>query len=277
MDYQPRTIALVAELLHPPVGNDPRPIQRLHNELFEAGQPAYAGFQVTPLGPVLSNPMSLPGAVSQVAFMPDRVQFREERSSLTYETFAERVRAVAQRSAELRQVPLFVAQTVVIRSLVNPRTATDTRAFLRDKMFGIGDALGVLGHPADLVGLRLALGPAPRGPQADSADGDGDAATTAGASFSLRIESWQEDPRSLFIELAGTFGPVPLAFGGPQADPDGSAYGGPAHRGAAAAIEANVLGTYRYLERSVLPFLARFDRRSEPRPDPRNPEERSDG
>ena len=105
MDYQPRTIALFAELLHPPVGNDPRPVQRLHNELFEGGQPAYAGFQVTPLGPVLSNPMPLAGAVSQVAFLPDRVQFREERSSLTHETFAERVRAVAGRSAVLRRQP----------------------------------------------------------------------------------------------------------------------------------------------------------------------------
>lgn len=247
MDYQPRTIALVAELLHPPIGNDPRPVQRLHNELFATGQPAYAGFQVTPLGPVLSNPTALPGAVSQVSFLPDRVQFREERSSLTHETFAERVRDVAGRSAALRQVPLFVAQTVMIRSLVNPRFASDTRAFLRDRMLGIGEAAAALGHPAELVGLRLALGPA--------AAPDPGAPPELAGSFSLRIESWQQDARSLFIELAGTFGPVgltPAPLGGdvtPTRD--------------WAPLEDNVLATYRYLEERVLPFIGRFDRRSE--------------
>lgn len=260
MDYQPRTIALVAELLHPPIGNDPRPVQRLHNELFEGGQPAYAGFQVTQLGPVLSNPMALPGAVSQVAFLPDRIQFREERSSLTYETFAERVRNVAGRSAALRQVPLFVAQTVVIRSLVNPRTASDTRAFLRDRMLGVGDAVGLLEHPVELVGLRLALGAARPSAGEGLASPEYGAEPTAGraASYSLRIESWQQDARSLFIELAGTFGPVGQAPGpmGPGAGSDGDAVG-------FEALEANVLTTYHYLEQHVLPFIGRFDRRVE--------------
>jgi hypothetical protein len=252
MDYQPRTVALVVELLHPPVGNDPRPVQKLHNEMFSGGHPAYAGFQVTQVGPVLSNPMALPGAVSQVAFLPDRVQFREERSSLTHEAFAERVRAVAGRSAELRQVPLFVAQTVVIHSLVNPRSSADTRLFLRDRMLGIGDALGLLGHPTDLIGLRVGLRPA-----APPATNGGTAAEDS-ASFALRIESWQQDPRSLFIELAGNFGPIAYLLGGaPQEFP-------PAPTGAA-ALEENILATYRYLERNVLPFIARFDRRGEER------------
>lgn len=248
MDYQPRTIALVVELLHPPVGNDPRQVQRLHNELFEAGQPAYAGFQVTPLGPVLSNPTNNPGSVSQVAFLPDRVQFREERGGMTHETFAERVRTIAGRAAELRNMPLFAAQTVVIRSLINPRTASDTRVFLRDRMLGLGDAAGVFGRPTELVGLRLALGneaPALYGGEASGtgpADGQGN--------YGIRIESWQQDARSIFIEVAGTFGPTA---------PGPGVAGGEGY----AALEENVLSTYAFLEDRVLPFVARFDRRAE--------------
>jgi len=250
MDYQPRTINLVVELLHPPVGNDPRPVQRLHNELFAEPAPAYAGFHVTQLGPVLSNPMALPGAVSQVAFLPDRGQFREERSGLTHEDFAERVRRVAGRSAELRHVPLFVGQTVVIHSLVNPRTSQDTRVFLRDRVLGLGEAVEPLGHPLDLVGLRLNMRPnaAPLGDEGGRAEDR--------ASFALRIESWAQDARSLFIELAGNFGPIAVAD---------AAQGPPQALSGPTALEGNVLATYRYLERNVLPFLARFDRRADDR------------
>jgi len=246
MDYEPHTIALVAELLHPPIANDPRPVQRLHNEMFEGGQPAYAGFQVTQLGPVLSNPVVTPGAVSQVAFLVDRVQFREERSNLTHEVFAERVRAIVARSAELRQVPVYMAQTVVVRSLVNPRTSNDTRVFLRDRMLGLTAACEGLGQPIELVGLRLGLGP---GEPSTPLSGP----PVPSPSYALRIESWQQDPRSLFLELAGNFGAVGLGQG--QVEP----YLAPAF----APVEENILATYRYMEERVLPFIRRFDRRQD--------------
>src|SRR5258705_11180658 len=83
MLYNPRTIALVCELYHPPMSPDPAPIQRVHNQMFQSGDPAYSCFAVTPMGAVLSNPVAQPGASSQAAFLADRFQFREELSSLT--------------------------------------------------------------------------------------------------------------------------------------------------------------------------------------------------
>lgn len=226
MTYPTRTIALLCELLHPPVPPDPRPIQRLHNEMFEGGQPAYAGFQVSALGPVLSNPVATPGGVSQVAFLADRFQFREERGSLTHETFAAQVREIAERAAPLRGVPVYSGQQIVLRSLVNPRTTTDTRTFLRRRVFGFGDELDALGRSAQLVGLRLGFGP----------DSDEENA------FGLRIESYNPDPRSLYIEVQGSFGPAVASQG-------------------LEAVETNVLRTYGFLTEKVLPFLASFDRR----------------
>src|SRR5690349_3713883 len=79
--YTPRTIALVCELVHPAMTPDPLPIQRVHNQLYQTGDPPYQSFAVTGAGAVLSNPVSTPGASSLAAFLPDRFQFREELSS----------------------------------------------------------------------------------------------------------------------------------------------------------------------------------------------------
>lgn len=194
--------------------------------MFEGGQPAYAGFQVSPIGPVLSNPMATPGAVSQVAFLADRIQFREEKGTLTHEAFAARVREIAERAAPLRNISTLAAQQVVLQSLVNPRTQSDTREFLKDRVFGFGDELQALGRSSQLVGLRLGFGP-------ESGDD---------SAFGLRIESYSADPRSLYIEVQGTFGPATPANG-------------------LEALERNVVKTYDFLAGRVLPFISSFDRR----------------
>ena len=48
--YNPRTIALICELGHPPLNPDPAPVQRVHNEMFQSGDPPYSSFSVTPQG-----------------------------------------------------------------------------------------------------------------------------------------------------------------------------------------------------------------------------------
>ena len=228
MAYQPRTIALLAELFHPPLSPDPRPIQRLHNAMFEDGEPAYSSFAVTPGGPVLSNPVAIPGASSQVAFMNDRIQFREEMGSMTSETFSARILDVAQRAAPLRGVQVFTGQQVTLRSLINPRNFKDTRAFLKQGMFRFDEQTEALGREPQLFGLRLVFPPQGDDPNA----------------FALRIESYNSDPRSLFLEIQGTFGPTLVARG---LEP----------------LEERVSETYRFLIDRALPFVARFDARQE--------------
>lgn len=225
MDYEPRTIAFLSELTHLPQAPDARPIQRLHNRLFESSSPTYATFAVTPLGPVLANPVTRPGAVSQVSFLADRLQFREELGELTAETFGDRVQAIAEETVALREIPLFTGQQVVLRSLVSPRHWPDTRVFLREATFGFGDELAAFGREPALLGLRLAFPPTP----------------TSRAAFQLRMESYQRDPRSLFLEVQATFPPIP--------------------REGLAALAANVRDTYAFLTDRVLPFVARFDAR----------------
>ena len=229
MDYQPRTIALLSELYHPAQPPDPRPVQKLHNQMFEDGTPpVYTSFAVTPVGPVLSNPATRPGAASQVAFLQDRFQFREELGSLTAESFGQRVREVSERVIPHRKVEVFTGQQVTLRSLINPRNFKDARAFLKEGMFGFARQTEALGREPQLYGLRLVFPPEDEGSHA----------------YAVRIESYSNDPRSLFLELQATFGPLLVSRGLEE-------------------LESRVVEAYEFLTTRVLAFVARFDARQE--------------
>jgi len=222
--YAPRTIAFLSELFHPPGPTDAAAIQRVHNELFETGAPLYKSYSVTPQGAVLSNPVAGPGAVSTVAFLPDRFQFREELSGLTVEDFAARVTELAGRVVRRTQAQVFTAQTVTIRTLVNPRHFDDSREFMRQGLFGFDDETAVFERDPSLLGIRLVFTPEPETPN----------------QHALRIESFASDKRSLFVENQAGFAPILVARG---LDP----------------IAANIQATYDFIVERALGFASRFD------------------
>ncbi|MDZ4774690.1 MAG: hypothetical protein SGI72_16320 [Planctomycetota bacterium] len=224
MLYTPRTIALLAELYHPPMMPDPAPIQRVHNQLYRDGDPPYSSFQVTNGGAVLSNPVQSPGASSLAAFLPDRFQFREELSSLTHDDFAARVRKVSAQVSAARRVPLFTSMHVTLRTLVNPRSYKDSRAYLKHGMFGFDDEMEAFGREPALLGIRLVFPAAEGHPE----------------SHSLRIESFSSDARSLFIEIVSSFGPIVPNNG-------------------LAEVEANILTSYRFITEQTMRFIGGFD------------------
>lgn len=227
--YTPRTIAFLCELFHPPLEPDPAPIQRVHDRMFRSGEPAYSSFAVTPAGAILSNPATRPGAASQVSFLADRIQFREELSPLTYDEFAARVRRITEEVASLQNIQIFTTQQVTVRTLVNPRNYRDSRAYLKQGMFGFGSEVDAFEREPQMYGIRLVFPPPPQQV--------GDAPPSA---FSLRIESFHNDPRSLYIENQGSFSPLMVARG-------------------LEAVEQNVLATYRFITERALQFIRCFD------------------
>lgn len=226
MHYEPRTIALQTEVVHPPQAPDARAVQAIHNEMFSSPQPAWASFQVgAEGGPVLSNPATHPGHVSQAVFLPDRLAVREEQSAATLDEFAERCADLAGRYAKARGLGVFLAQVVTQRALVNVHHHTDTRRFLAEDVLHIAGDLTTFSRPAATVGLRLAF---------TSASADQPA-------VGVRVESYNADPRSLFLEVQATYGPAVAP-------------------GAVDAVRQRILQTGEILEREVLPFVARHDR-----------------
>ncbi|MDP6761257.1 MAG: hypothetical protein QF903_10110 [Planctomycetota bacterium] len=222
--YTPRTIAFLCDLLHAQRTPDNQAVQQLHNELFGQGNPPYSSFAVTPMGPLLTNPAGRPGVVSQVVFLPDRIQFREEQGGLTCESFAERVRTIASMATERCGIERILAQQVTVRSLVNPRHYPDSIEFMRSGMLGVAEQLESFGRDPRILGLRLVFPPEEESPTANA----------------LRIESFHQDPRSLYVENQGTFRAL---------DPDGDLR----------AVEENVTETYRFLVDRALRFVGAFD------------------
>ena len=190
MSYDPRTIAFLAEVLFPPVKLAPKVVQGIHNSLFQKPELSYQNFQVAQDGIHLTNLPGAPGAVSSVTFLPDRLVVREELRATTLEDFATRLVNVAGISLKQLEIPVSVAQQFVVRSLVTPRHVKDSRNLLSQRLIaGSTDTWRKLDRPLDSIGLRLTF------PQ------HGENREL----FNVRIESWNQDTRSLWIENVGSF------------------------------------------------------------------------
>lgn len=224
MPVAPRTIGFHSEVLHPPQTPDPAPVQRIHDEMFRSGDPAYRNFAVTHEGCVLSNPVARAGSTSQAAFLADRVRFSEEHTGLTVDDFGRRVRGIVEQVVQGRSIPILVAQVVTVRTLVTPRSPSQGLEFMREGLLRLGPELDDFGRPAAGLGVRLTFTPRPDESNA----------------FALRIESLPNDPRSLWIECQGTFPAIQVAHG-------------------LDAVERNVEATYTFATSRAVAFLERFD------------------
>jgi len=226
MSYDPRTIAYMAEIIYPPMQLAAEKVQDIHNALYRRSEISYQNFQVAPDGIHLTNVPEQPGSVSSVSFAPDRMVMREELRATTLEDFATRLVNVASQSFQTLGIGASLAQQFVVRSLVTPRTTTDTREFLAQRVLSAPEsAWAAFGRPMQSVGLALTF------PQTG----------TDNEMFRLRIETWNQDTRSLWIENVGSFTqPVPA-----DRIPD---------------LSNLLFSTYKFATGPVLEFISQFDK-----------------
>lgn len=225
MSYDPRTIAFMAEILYQPVQLATDVLQGIHNRLFQQPELSYQNFQVAPDGVHLTNLPTAPGANSSVTFLPDRLVVREELRGTTPEDFATRMVNVAGISLQEIGIPASVGQQFIIRSLVTPRHVKDSREFLSQRMLaGSPDAWQQLGRPIDSLGLRFTF------PQHEGNH----------ELYNVRIETWNQDPRSIWIENVGTF-TSPISV---DAVPE---------------LSTLMTSTYRFLTGPVCDFIQEYD------------------
>ncbi|MFT7668883.1 MAG: hypothetical protein ACI8X5_001583 [Planctomycetota bacterium] len=226
--YPTRTIAYICELFHAPLPIATDSVQRIHNRYFEEGSPPYSSFAVTPAGPVLSNPGLRPGVISQVVFLPDRIQFREELGAMTAEDFGARVHKIADDSAQERSLEGYAGQRITIRTLVNPRKFDQSIDYMRDGLLGFGDMIDVFEATPQIYGLRMEF---PAGPESRTTN-------------SLRIENYFQDKRTLYMENQSASGPVRVMDQLSQ-------------------LEENVASAYDFLVQKASSFVQAFDLRLE--------------
>lgn len=225
MSYDPRTIAFSAEILYPPQQVRADLVQSVHNSLYRQPAIGYQNFQVAPDGIHLTNLPQAPGQVSAATFSWDRLVLREELRGTTVEDFATRVVNVANAALPTLGITTSLAQQFVVRSLIQPRHFRDGREFLSRRLIAPGaDAWQQFGRPLQSLGVRLVLPPA----------------AGSRGTFHLRVESWPQDPRSVWIENTGSFA-------------------GPIGVGDAPQLAELLYETYRYLTGPVGEFLASLD------------------
>jgi hypothetical protein len=225
MSYDPRTIAFAAEILYPPQQLRADLVQGVHNTLWRQPAIGYQNFQVAPDGIHLTNLAQVPGQVSSLTFAWDRLVLREELRGTSVEDFATRVVNVTTIAFQALGVTTSLVQQFVVRSLVAPRHYRDGREFLSRRLIAPGtDAWQGFERPLQSLGVRLVF--PPHG--------------TAHETFHVRVESWPQDQRSIWIENTGSFAGAIAAADAPRL--------------------ANLLdATYRFMTGPVCNFLASLD------------------
>lgn len=230
MDYPLRSIAYVAELIHPPRQHAAQDLQRMHAAIFADPKCPYQNFNLLPGGAAIYNPPTQANMVSSLTILQDRVQVREELSGISREDFQERVERIATHSFAMLGIQQFAMQSFVVRSLVNARNFYDSREFISRSLLNMEeDDFVCLQRAPQIVGLRFVF------PQTNETRG----------MFNIRIESYAAEPRSLFIENVGIFRSLITDANINE-------------------LTSNFFSTYDYLDGNVVDFIAQFDTREEP-------------
>ncbi|MAE78028.1 MAG: hypothetical protein CMJ85_14285 [Planctomycetes bacterium] len=223
--YDPRTIALLSEIIHPPLELEPKRAQSIHNELYRHAQFSYQNFGVSHDGIQLGNQSDQPGYVSTVNFLSDRIQIREELSGAHVDDFCQRLVHVIGVATEQLSLPILVAQQHVVRSLITPRSFNDSRDFLATAVCGLpSEDLSSFGRPAQLFGMKMIF------PGTDNEPN----------MHTLRLESFNQDSRSVFLENVATFTNAVM--------PDNLD-----------ELAENMQQTYNFVRKNALEFLSRYD------------------
>lgn len=225
INYSMRSIAFITELIHPPMNYQAPDLQKIHSIAFADPECQYQNFQMLPMGAQLSNPPGATKSISSCAFLNDRIQVREEMTGISYEDYTKRLEKLVGLAINHLQVPMFVVSQFIIRTLVNTQQFKDSREFVAKGLLNMEpENFEALDRNGDILGLRLALS------KPDKQQG----------LYNLRIESYSQDARSLFIENVGTYQVMIKAENLQD-------------------LTSNFYNTYTYIESNVVPFLLQFD------------------
>lgn len=222
----PRSIAFVVECINPQIRHTPQRIQRLYSTMIGDPLLVYNNLNLVAGGARMTTvhgPASIPGATSHstLVIAPDRVQLTEEWPSLTLDDFLDKASAAVAVVMKELEIATFPVTQCVTRCLVSVQGLADSREFFNQYFFRMDEeAVARLGRDVNLFGLRLAFPATSEDPSL----------------FNVRIESFNNDVQSMFLEASGVF-PTPF-----QADD-------------LSPFQAAYRSTYDFLTRNVTDYL----------------------
>jgi len=190
---EPCSIYFSTNLIHPPIKLEESKdsIKEIYHELSKVkgcdyDNISFEGFPTSP--PRFTKQQGK--TVSSCLFLADRILIQEDWTDITLESFSQKIREISDRGFRLLKLGFILIQTCTVRSLFVPNHFADARVFLAEKTCGIGDKImPYFKRPAHMFGMRLVFPPL----------------KDVSHSFDVRIESFNQDPRKVFVETIGTF------------------------------------------------------------------------
>ena len=222
---EPRTISLLSELIHIPMKHAPERLREVYNRVCQSC--GYENFIRTPAGARIERQDVDSGGFSHLNFTGDRIQLTEDHIGISVDQFAQKVSSVVNEAMSILRIPVVLVQQVTIRVISTPNHYDTSGELLGRSIFRFrAEDLETIGRPTSVFGLKLMFPRTRDEPHA----------------FSVRVESYLRDGRSLYIENVGLFKtPVQIQ--------------------SLDALEKNVQKTSSFIVEKVVPFLSRYDRR----------------
>ncbi|MGQ9589239.1 MAG: hypothetical protein ACUVYA_02975 [Planctomycetota bacterium] len=222
---EPRTIAILTELVHLPMAHAPERLREVYNEVCRTC--GYENFIRLQGGARIERAEPESGALSQLTFLGDRIQLAEEHTGTTAEQFGRKADAVLSTAMPALGIPFFLLQVCTVRAIASPNSFRNAAEYLARSLFRIQpEDLAKLERPSGVFGFRLVFPPTAQHPH----------------NFSVRVECYARDSRSLFLENVGTFK-------------------APIQPGNLAEVEKNLRATSDFLIEKIASFLSIYDRK----------------
>jgi hypothetical protein len=227
---EPRTISLLAELIHIPVKHSFERLREVYNQISSAC--GYENFIRLANGARLERGQGEEGQSSTLTFLNDRLQLVEdstvgESAVISVEETGRKLTTALKAALPTLGIPIVLVQQYTVRALATPNSYKNAAEFLGRSLFRIKEEdVAVLGRPTSIFGLRLVF--PPQKSQLNN--------------FNVRIEAYARDPRSVYLENVGMW-KTPLQLG--QLD----------------QVQENLERTADFLTANVLKFLSQYDRR----------------
>ncbi len=185
---EPRTIALITELIHIPMQHSASRLRNLYTRLCTECD--FENFIRTPGGARIERPASEEAGLARLVYLPDRVQFVEEGGLVTIDDYCRRLEVILERSMDMLGIFIFLMVQSTVRSLASPGAFKSASEFIGRRLTNIAKSdLSALGRTTNVFGLKLTVPPVPN--EVDS--------------YNLRVEVYARDPKSLYLENIGTF------------------------------------------------------------------------
>jgi hypothetical protein len=223
---EPRTVSLIAELVHIPAVHSGDRLREVYNEVCRTC--GYENFLRLQGGARIERRDPDREGFSQLNLLGDRIQLTEDHNGITIEQFGKKIVAVLTAASAILHIPIFLVQQNTVRIAATPNSFKSASEYLLSVFKIEPDDLKPLGRPTSVFGFRLLFPPAKGQPQ----------------NYNVRIESYLRDPKALYIENVATFKtPIPS--------------------GSLAQVEKNLQQTSDFLGDNVVKFLSQYDRKEE--------------